>query len=107
MSVDNQLSGIDFGRPVRAVRWLGGALSYRLDLRTVSVCLVLLGIALAVALVTLASGEYQVPLPDVVTALLGQAEGRIHMVVVEWRLPRTALALILGAALGIGGAIFQ
>src|SRR5690606_10481901 len=48
-----------------------------------------------------------VPLPDVVRALLGQAEGRIHMVVVEWRLPRTALALILGAALGISGAIFQ
>src|SRR5690606_11345065 len=48
-----------------------------------------------------------VPLPDVVRALLGQAEGRIHMVVVEWRLPRTALALILGAVLGMGGAIFQ
>jgi iron complex transport system permease protein len=29
------------------------------------------------------------------------------MVVVEWRLPRTALALLLGAALGISGAIFQ
>ncbi|MGB3337463.1 MAG: iron chelate uptake ABC transporter family permease subunit [Devosia sp.] len=99
-------SGIDFGRPIRAIRF-GEGPSYRVDLRTVSVCLVLLGMALVVALLTLASGEYPVPLLDVVRALLGQAEGRIHMVVVEWRLPRTALALILGAALGMSGAIFQ
>lgn len=99
--------GIDFGRPIRAIRWFGGAVSHRIDVRTVTVCLVLLAIAVAIALVTLASGEYQVPLPDVVGALLGQAEGRIHMVVVEWRLPRTALALIFGAALGMSGAIFQ
>lgn len=98
---------INFGRPIRAVRWFGGALSQRLDLRTLMVCLLLLLAAALVALVTLASGEYPVPLPDVVQALLGQAAGRIHMVVVEWRLPRTALALLLGAALGIGGAIFQ
>ena len=107
MTVLDPQPGIDFGRPIRAVRLFGDALSHRLDLRTVTICVVLLGVALAIALVTLASGEYQVPLPDVVRALLGQAEGRIHMVVVEWRLPRTALALILGAALGIGGAIFQ
>jgi iron complex transport system permease protein len=107
MSVTGHPRRIDFGRPIRAVRWFGDGVSYRVDLRTVSVCLALLGIALAVALLTLASGEYPVPLPDVVRALLGQAEGRIHMVVVEWRLPRTALALILGAALGMSGAIFQ
>ncbi|MET3926825.1 iron chelate uptake ABC transporter family permease subunit [Devosia sp. 2618] len=107
MSIIEQPKGIDFGRPIQAVRNFGGALSYRLDVKTVTVCAILLGVALVVALITLASGEYQVPLPDVIWALLGQAEGRVHMVVVEWRLPRTALALILGAALGIGGAIFQ
>ncbi|UJW87839.1 iron chelate uptake ABC transporter family permease subunit [Devosia sp. SL43] len=98
---------MDFGSPIRSVRLFGDAISHRIDLRTVTVCFILLAVALSIALVTLASGEYQVPLPDVVRALLGQAEGRIHMVVVEWRLPRTALALILGAALGISGAIFQ
>lgn len=98
---------IRFGRPIRPIRWFGGRLTQRLDLKTLSVCLILLALGLVVALLTLASGEYPVPLPDVVRALLGQAEGRVHMVVVEWRLPRTALALILGAALGMGGAIFQ
>lgn len=107
MTVLDPQPGIDFGRPIRAVRLFGDALSHRLDMRTVAICLILLGVALTIALITLASGEYQVPLPDVVSALLGRAEGRIHMVVVEWRLPRTALALILGAALGISGAIFQ
>ncbi|KKC35244.1 iron ABC transporter permease [Devosia epidermidihirudinis] len=107
MSVQDQPQGINFGRPIRAVRLFGEAVSHRVDLKTVTVCAILAVIAVVVALITISSGEYQVPLPDVVRALFGQAEGRIHMVVVEWRLPRTALALILGAALGIGGAIFQ
>ncbi len=98
---------IVFGRPFRPVSLLGGRVHWRLDLRTAVTCAVLVAIAMTVALATLASGDYPVPLPDVVRALLGQAEGRIHMVVVEWRLPRTALALLLGAALGISGAIFQ
>jgi iron complex transport system permease protein len=107
MSVLEPPSPIDWGRPVRAVRLFGGAVTQRLDVKSITVSLVLLAIALAVALVTLASGEFHVPVLDVIGALLGQAEGRIQMVVVEWRLPRTALALLLGAALGIGGAIFQ
>jgi iron complex transport system permease protein len=98
---------IHFGRPIRALRLFGGAFSQRLDLKIVAISLALFIIAVAIALVTLASGEYQVPLSDVIGALLGQAEGRVHMVVVEWRLPRTALALVLGAALGVSGAIFQ
>ena len=98
---------VDFGRPIRVLRLFGGAVSHRLDLRTMVVCLVLAAVALAVGIVTLSSGDYPVPVPDVLRALLGQADGRVHMVVVEWRLPRTALALLLGAALGISGAIFQ
>lgn len=98
---------INFGRPIRPLRLFSGAFSQRLDLRTLGVCLALMLVAIVVAVVTLSSGEFQIAAPDVVWALLGQAEGRIHMVVVEWRLPRTALALLLGAALGISGAIFQ
>jgi iron complex transport system permease protein len=29
------------------------------------------------------------------------------MVVTEWRLPRVAMAILVGAALGVSGAIFQ
>ena len=100
-------SQVDFGRPVGIVRLWGEALSQRLDLRTLTVSGIVLLIAVAVALVTLASGDFPIPIPDVVGALLGQASAKIHMVVIEWRLPRTALALIMGAALGMSGAIFQ
>jgi iron complex transport system permease protein len=100
-------SSINFGRSVRVLRHGNGGLSMRFDMRTVLVCTILFVLALLVGLLTLASGEFPVSPPNVLQALLGQAEGRIHMVVVEWRLPRTALALLLGGALGIGGAIFQ
>ncbi len=100
-------SSIDFGRPTGILRLWDGRVSHRLDLRTIVVSGVLLAIAVAVALVTLASGEFQIPLGEVVGALFGQASGRVHMVIVEWRLPRTMLALIMGAALGLSGAIFQ
>ncbi|MNV34920.1 Ferric enterobactin transport system permease protein FepG [compost metagenome] len=53
------------------------------------------------------NGSYPIPLANVLSALLGQGDETIRMIVLEWRLPRVALALLLGAALGISGAIFQ
>ncbi|MBN9347233.1 MAG: iron chelate uptake ABC transporter family permease subunit [Devosia sp.] len=100
-------SKIDFGRPTGILNLWGGRLTQRLDLRALLVSAVVVAIAIAVALVTLTSGEFQIAVPEVVGALFGQATAKVHMVVVEWRLPRTSLALIMGAALGISGAIFQ
>lgn len=100
-------SKIDFGRPTGILSLWNGKLTQRLDLRALAVCGIVFALAIVVALVTLASGEFQIAIPDVVGALFGQATAKIHMVVVEWRLPRTSLALIMGAALGISGAIFQ
>ena len=75
-------------------------LSQRLDLRTMTITAVVVALALAVAGVTLSSGEFQIPVPEVIGALVWQATAKVQMVVVEWRLPRTSLALIMGAALG-------
>ncbi|SDG70172.1 iron-enterobactin ABC transporter permease [Pelagibacterium luteolum] len=101
------MSAIDFGRPTRVVRLFDGRLTFRLDMKVTGLVALMVAIALVLTLLTLASGEYQVPLGEVLGALLGQAEGRVHMVVVEWRLPRALLALVFGAALGMSGAIFQ
>ena len=101
------MSTIDFGRPTRIFRLFDGRLTFRLDMRALSLVSIMLAIAFVVTLIVLSSGEYPVPVADIFAALIGQAEGRIHMVVVEWRLPRALLALILGAALGMSGAIFQ
>ena len=100
-------SSIDFGRRVVVLRLFGGRLSQRLDVRMLVLSAAMLALALLVAVLTLASGEFQIPVPEVLGALFGEASARVHMVVVEWRLPRTALALVMGAALGMSGAIFQ
>lgn len=59
------------------------------------------------ALVALSSGRYPVPVSGVVDALLGVADARTTMVVLDWRLPRVVAALLCGAALGVAGALFQ
>ncbi|ORM73828.1 iron ABC transporter permease [Pantoea wallisii] len=40
-------------------------------------------------------------------ALRGQGAANIQLIVVQWRLPRLLMALLIGAALGVSGAIFQ
>lgn len=52
-------------------------------------------------------GDYEVPWQDVVTALFGAGPADAELVVHELRLPRALVAMLVGFALGIGGAIFQ
>src|SRR5690606_32828985 len=92
---ERTMSAIDFGRPTRVLRLLDGRLTIRLDTRVLFLVSIMTVLAILVTLIVLSSGEYPVPVPDVFSALMGQAEGRIHMVVVEWRLPRALLALLL------------
>ncbi|MCP2003407.1 iron-enterobactin ABC transporter permease [Buttiauxella ferragutiae] len=68
-------------------------------------CLLLLGISLG--LWSLGSGVLPLSVSQVIDALLGTAPRNISLVVVEWRLPRVVMALLIGAALGVSGAIFQ
>lgn len=95
-------------RPV--VRLSGGRLSLRIDVRTIAVAsLVLLAITVP-GLASLVSGTYETPLSDVLKVMLGQSvagNDMIGMIILEWRLPRVAMAVLLGAALGMSGAIFQ
>ncbi|MCW5713086.1 MAG: iron-enterobactin ABC transporter permease [Bauldia sp.] len=98
---------MDFGRQVAILRLAGGRFAQRIEIRTVVVCGILLALAFVVAVVTLMSGEYRLSPGQVLQALFSEAPARVEMVVVEWRLPRTLMAIILGAALGISGAIFQ
>lgn len=63
----------------------------------------------AIALVwwSLAGGTIPLSGQQLYGVLTGSAPRNVQLVVVEWRLPRIALALLIGAALGISGAIFQ
>lgn len=98
---------LDFGRPSWTVRLSSGRLSLRLDARMLAVLLVLLALIACLAPLSLLSGAYPIALVDVLKALAGKGEDIVRMIVVEWRLPRVALAVLLGAALGLSGAIFQ
>lgn len=64
-------------------------------------------LALGIAGFSLASGKYSIAVVDVLGALIGHGDDQVRMIVVEWRLPRVALAFLLGAALAMSGAIFQ
>lgn len=96
---------VDFGRRTLVLR--GRRAGLRVDLRSLIVCAVLAGAALALALVSLATGSYPMTLAQVASALTGGETGLVREIVVEWRLPRVAAALVFGAALGVSGAVFQ
>jgi len=93
---------VDFGRRTVVVRPVG-----RFAVRPALVCLGLVLAALAVGVLELSTGDIAVPPADVLRALAGEGSQAYHLVVVEWRLPRVLLALLLGVALGLAGAIFQ
>jgi iron complex transport system permease protein len=82
-------------------------LSTRLDGRSVAVTLVVLAIALAVFCWSLAVGDFPVPLTDVIGTLVGRGSDDTDFIIRTLRLPRGLVALMVGAAFGLSGAIFQ
>jgi len=75
--------------------------------RTVLVMAVTLGIAAIAAVTGLTTGSFHASLGDVASALTGGADGRTSVVVLGMRMPRIIAALLIGAALGLAGAVFQ
>lgn len=100
-------ASVALGYRAIVLRSRDGRLGMRIRVRHAVVVAVLLAAALAIGVVSLGTGDYAVPLGDVVATLLGQGDRRSQLVVLDWRMPRVLLALGLGAALGAAGAIFQ
>lgn len=75
--------------------------------RLIISCLLLMMGCLAVGLWSLRSGAVTLETQQILAALLGDAPRSITLVVTQWRLPRVLMALLIGAALGVSGAIFQ
>jgi len=97
---------VDFGRRVLTVR-AGRQVSGRVAVKPALVCVILTLAALAVGVLALGTGEFTLTPNQVLEALAGEGTRAARLVVVEWRLPRVLLALMIGAALGLAGAIFQ
>lgn len=84
-----------------------GPVSARASLRAVAVVAILVLGAVAIAVVATGMGKYAIAPGDVVGVLTGANTSFDRVVVLEWRLPRILMALLIGAALGVSGAIFQ
>lgn len=93
--------------PGRVLRSRRGRLSLRLHVRAGVVCLVLLALALAAGAVAVVTGDFPLSPADAVRALAGQGGQATEFIVLTIRLPRVATGLLVGAALGVSGAIFQ
>ncbi|WP_030796467.1 iron chelate uptake ABC transporter family permease subunit [Streptomyces sp. NRRL F-5008] len=97
------------GRPTgtaRALRTPGG-LSVRLDVRALVVVVLLLAAAFAASVVLIGTGDFPISFADVVKTLFGEGNAGQQLVVKELRLPRVLVGLLVGASLGLGGALFQ
>ncbi|HEX8447537.1 MAG TPA: iron ABC transporter permease [Sphingomonas sp.] len=65
------------------------------------------GAALVLALLSLAMGPVALGLPRVLAAVLGRGDAVAATIVIDLRLPRTLLALGVGAMLALSGAVLQ
>jgi iron complex transport system permease protein len=68
---------------------------------------VLAGLVLVVAAVSLMVGAYSLSVPDLLRTLTGQGEGSENFIVFTLRLPRLILAILVGVAFAVSGALFQ
>ncbi|GAA4925436.1 FecCD family ABC transporter permease [Streptomyces coeruleoprunus] len=93
-------------RTVKAIRTPGG-LSVRVDPRAAVAGLLLALLALAAAVVLIGSGDYTMTPGEVLATLLGDGTAMQEFVVQDLRLPRVLVALLVGAGLAVGGAVFQ
>jgi len=84
-----------------------GAVSVVVRPRALAVGLVLLVLLLLTAAVSLSVGDFPVPLRELVQVLRGAGTGGQEFVVLDVRLPRVLCGLLVGAALGLAGALTQ
>ncbi|SCE04613.1 iron chelate uptake ABC transporter family permease subunit, partial [Streptomyces sp. OspMP-M43] len=75
--------------------------------RSVAVGTALLAAVAVVFGVSLAVGDMVMPIGKVVATLFGGGDGGSRFVVLELRLPRALLAILVGVAFGLSGAVFQ
>lgn len=62
---------------------------------------------LVLVLVSIAVGAKQIPLPDVIDALVDNSREGDDFIIWDLRVPRTVIAVCVGAALGVSGALIQ
>lgn len=91
------------GRPSMRYRWFSGVWRPRMVVVTA------LGVVAVVvmAAVNIGRGSYPIPITEVLSVFFGGGDPSQQFVVLGLRLPRTLTGILVGAALGLAGAITQ
>ncbi|WP_225098430.1 iron chelate uptake ABC transporter family permease subunit [Streptomyces sp. CoH27] len=84
-----------------------GGFSLRVDPRALIVVVLLLAAACAAGVALIGTGDAGIPAADVLKTLAGSGTAYQDFIVNELRLPRVLVGLLVGASLGLGGALFQ
>ncbi|HNP55383.1 MAG TPA: iron chelate uptake ABC transporter family permease subunit [Gordonia sp. (in: high G+C Gram-positive bacteria)] len=98
-------SAIDFGRAQRVVRI--ARFSQRFDVRTAVVGAVVTVVLVVGFIGGLVAADDGVGLSELPALLAGNADPAADLAVRQWQLPRVLAAIVLGAAMGCSGGIFQ
>lgn len=85
----------------------GAGVSLRLDMRTAAVTVAASALATVLAVIAMGVGDFPISPREVIATLLGEGTARQEFIVIELRMPRVLLALLVGAAFALSGAIFQ
>lgn len=93
--------------PAARVLRAPGGLSVRVDVRALAVVVLLLLAALTASVLLIGTGDFPIPATDVLKTLTGNGNRIQEYIVHDLRLPRVLVGLLVGACLGLGGALFQ
>ncbi len=90
-----------------AVRFAGDRVAVRVQRRPLVVSALLAAACVALGIAGIALGDFPLSVGDVLRTLAGQGEPGNDFIVSTLRLPRVLTAILVGAAFGVSGAIFQ
>lgn len=93
--------------PARVLTLAGGRLSVLLHRGTLRSTFMLAGAVVLLSLIAVSLGTRWLPIADVLQGLAGTADRAVNLTVREFRLPRVAVGVLVGMALGTAGAITQ
>ncbi|MEV0170392.1 iron chelate uptake ABC transporter family permease subunit [Streptomyces sp. NPDC050803] len=84
-----------------------GPVGVRVRPRVAVTALALVATAFAALVASVSLGTFSLPVGDVFGALFGAGDGSADLIVHQLRLPRALTALLVGAAFGVAGAVYQ
>lgn len=85
----------------------GGSWSVRLRPRSIVVCVALAGATGVIGVWSIMVGDFALSVGQVLGAVFGHGSDDAEFIVQTLRLPRALTAMLVGAALGMSGAVFQ